>query len=524
MKNKWLLLTKIQLMGLLGFNKARHSKDAKTVRRTAGTAAILLLVGVIICAYVVFFAVEFCKQGIGAHLPALLIALTSLITLVFSLIQGCSVLFAMKDYDHVMSLPVKRSDILISRLACIYLANIVFALPVVIPGTIVLFAMDGFSLSVLGITLAATLFSPLLPMAVAIALSTLLTALTARLRCKNILQIVFSILLFVGLMIASFSLSFSSSSQEAIDMNAVFSMMVGNVYLPALLVDMTLTGTVWGIFAFMGISAAAAALFVLIAALCFERVHEALSVRASGVKYSAQNVRGGSAFSALVKREFKRLFTASGYLLNALAGTLMLLIAAGALLFLDPNALFAQAEEPVPLSMFAYAGAGVAFFCIGMSNPAASALSLEGKSREQLFVLPLPAKRILLAKAVPTFVCNVPAGLLFSVVFCLKFETDALCWAITLFSVVAFSLFCALSGIFLNYKFPKYDWTNPTMVAKNSIPVMICVFVSMALGFGCIFLGVWKGFWVYLAADILCIALSVAVWVYLSRIKTLSME
>ena len=524
MNSKWLLLTKIQLAGLFDFNRARHSKDAKTVRRAAGTAAILLLVGVCICAYVVFFAVEFCRQGIGVHLPALLIALSSLITLIFSLLQGCSVLFAMKDYEHVMSLPVKKSDILISRLAGIYLANLAFAVPVVIPGTVVLFVMDGFSLPVLGVTLAGMLFSPLLPMAVAIALSTLLTALTARFRYKNVLQIVLSLLLFLGVMIASFSFSFASSSQESIDMNAVFSLMVGRIYLPALLIDGTLTGAAWGIFAFMGISLAAAAVFVLVAAPCFERVHEALSVRAAGVKYTAQSVRGGTAFSALVKREFKRLFTASGYLLNALSGTLLLLIGAAALLFLDPNTLFAEAEEPIPLSLFAYGGTGLAYIFIGMSNPAASALSLEGKSREQLFVLPLSAKRILLAKALPTFLCNAPVGLPFSVVYCIKFEADLLCWAITLPSVLLFCAFCALCGIFLNYKFPKYDWTNPTMVAKNSIPVMICVFVSMALGIACFLLGIIAGFWAYLAVDVLVLALAAAVWAYLSKIKTLYVD
>lgn len=524
MKSKWLLLTKIQLTGLFDFNKARHSKDAKTVRRAAGVAAALALIGLCICAYVVFFSVEFCRQGIGAHLPALLIALSSFVTLLFSLLQGCSVLFAMKDYDHVMSLPVKKADILISRLACIYLANLLFALLVTLPGTAVLFIMDGFSIAVLGVTLAGMLFSPLLPMAVAIALSTLLTALTARFRYKNVLQILLGILLFLGVMIASFSFSFSASSQETVDMSAVYSMLVGKIYLPALLIDKTLSGDVWGIFAFIGISLAAAAAFVLIVVLCFERVHEALSARAAGVKYTAQSVRGGSAFSALVKREFKRLFTASGYLLNALSGTLLLLIAAIALLFIEPGTLFADAEEQISLSLFAYAGAGFAFFCIGMSNPAASALSLEGKSREQLFVLPLSAKRILLAKALPTFVCNAPVGLLFSVIFCVKFEADLLCWIFTPLSALLFAAFCALGGIFLNYKFPKYDWTNPTMVAKNSIPVMICVFGSMALGFACIFLGVMTGFWAYLVTDALCIVLSVVIWAYLSKIKTLYVD
>ena len=41
MKSKWLLLTKIQLMGMLDFNKSRYAKDAKLTRRTAGSFAIL---------------------------------------------------------------------------------------------------------------------------------------------------------------------------------------------------------------------------------------------------------------------------------------------------------------------------------------------------------------------------------------------------------------------------------------------------------------------------------------------------
>ena len=77
---------------------------------------------------------------------------------------------------------------------CIYLSNLLFALPVVIPGTIVLFVVDGFSFAILAVTLVATILSPLLPMAIAITLSALLTALTAKFRYKNILQIILSLI------------------------------------------------------------------------------------------------------------------------------------------------------------------------------------------------------------------------------------------------------------------------------------------------------------------------------------------
>ena len=127
MKSKWLLLTKIQLMGMLDFNKSRYAKDAKLTRRTAGSFAIIAIIALVICVYSVIISIGFCEQGIGAHLPAFLIAVTSLVTLMFSLMQGCSPLFAMKDYDHVMTLPVKKSEILASRLVCIYLSNLCIA-------------------------------------------------------------------------------------------------------------------------------------------------------------------------------------------------------------------------------------------------------------------------------------------------------------------------------------------------------------------------------------------------------------
>ena len=524
MKSKWLLLTKIQLLGMLDFNKARYTKDAKLKRRSAGSAAIIAIIALVICVYSVILSLGFCEQGIGVHLPAFLIAVTSLITLMFSLLQGCTPLFAMKDYDHVMTLPVKKSEILASRLVCIYLSNLLFALPVVIPGTIVLFALDGFSFAVLAITLVATILSPLLPMAVAITLSALLTAITAKFRYKNILQIILSLILFLGVMIASFTVSFTTSSNEGMDMSAIYSVLVRNIYLPAVLVDMTLTGTLWGIFAFAGVSIVVAALFVIVLVLCYERVHEALTAKSAGAKFKSENIRTSSIFSALIGREFRRLFSSSGYMLNALSGTILLVIAAIALLFIDPNILFAEIEEPISLTLFAYAGAGFAFLFIGMSNPAASALSMEGKTREQLFVLPLTLRQIIIAKTAPTFIFNAPAGIIFSVVFCLRFEADPLCWVITLVSVLLFSAFCALMGSFLNYKFPKYDWTNPTMVAKNSIPVMICVFGSLILGIICVPLGVIFGFLTYIVVDILCIICSITVLLYFSKQKAFSME
>ena len=520
MKNKWLPMTKIQLMGLFGINKAKNSADPAIKRKTAGGLAALAIVGAVMIFYIVLIAVSFCKQGIGQHLPALTIALTSLITLLFSLLHGCSSLFAMKDYDLVMSMPVTKRDILISRLLCSYIANLAFALGVAIPCLIVLFVMDGFSISVLAVTIVGNLFAPLLPMAAAITVSALLTALTAGFKYKNLLQSLLGIIAFAGIMIASFSVSFSANAEQDIDMNAMFRLLVVDIYPPALLIEMTLDGTIWAIFLFIGASLLIAAVFVLILSLFYHKIHDALTARSTRSAYRANEIRSASAFSALVKREFKRLLTCPAYLLNGLSGTLLLLFAGIALLFINVQESFSQMQIPIGnTAELAYAGFGIFIFCAGISCPSASALSLEGNSRGQLFVLPVSARKILLAKAMPTFLINVAAGYISSIIFCIKIEADLLGWVMFLISVPLFCAFIAIFGIFLNLKFPKYDWTTEMQAVKQSIPVMIAVFGSMILGFAAIFLGILVGFWIVLILDVICIACSIICWLYFKNVR-----
>ena len=71
MRAKWLILLKVQLTGLLGINKAKHSDDARVKRRTAGGIAAVCIVGFVILFYAALIAVGFCLQGLGKNLPAL---------------------------------------------------------------------------------------------------------------------------------------------------------------------------------------------------------------------------------------------------------------------------------------------------------------------------------------------------------------------------------------------------------------------------------------------------------------------
>ena len=520
MKSKWAILTKVQLQGLLGFNKAKYSRDQKVKRKTVGIALVYAMVAVLLLFYIVMMAVMFCKQGLGGLLPATTVALVSLITFVFTLIRGCTGLFALKDYDQVMSLPVKKSDLVISRILCVYLSNLVFALGVTIPCLIVLFAMSGFSAAALFVTLSAAIVAPAVPMAIGVLISTLVSALLARLPFKNILHTVLQIAIFVGLMVLSFPFSFNSSASQEMDMNALYDVIVGRTYPPALLINMALRGQVWAIFAFIGGSVLVAAAFVAVMSVLYERIHNALNARAAKKAYNAKHIRSGTAYAALVRREFKRLFSSPTYLMNGLAGGILILLAGAALLIFDAkNALLGLGLPPSILPQFIYGGMGLLVMFVGMSCPAASALSLEGKSRDQLFTMPISARNILLAKALPTFTVNSIVGVAGACILCGALGADPAAWIILPLTTLLTAAFAALSGIFLNVKFPKYDWNSETQVIKQSAPVMLMTLGSMFIGLGVAALGFFFGFWVAVALDALMLCLTLSLLFYFNIVK-----
>lgn len=534
MKAKWLLLTKIQLTEFFGINKLRHSDDARVKRRVAGAAVVFVLAAAVILFYVVLTAIAFARMGMNDCLPSLAVAFAAITVFIFGLLKGGNTLFATKDYDAVMSLPVKKRDVIVSRLVCTYIAELLFCAIFIIPVSVVYFIYlpQGLNAADLFTIFAAFLFTPLLPMILSVAIGTVLAALTAKFRYKSLAQAILAILLFIGLMAASFALSYSSASDAAnpaADMNSVFDLIVRNIYPPALFVLYTMQGKVWGIFAFIGISVAAAAVFVFVISAFYAKINARLTAGVSKGKFKIGSVRTASSFSALLKKECKRLFTSPAYLMNGAAGSAMLLVFTILMLISDPigTIVGAAAQEGVALPSVGYAAAAMCMLFAGMTLASAASLSMEGKSRWIMFSLPVSARKIFMAKAVVNFILAVPTAIFFSAVACVQAEADVFTWILSLAAPIAFAAFISVAGVFLNYKFPKYEWTNERAALKNSIPALILSFGDLIIGIGifilCLFLND-LAFIPVLAMTILSIAGCIALFVYFGKVRLVEGE
>lgn len=517
MKAKWALLTKVQLLELLGVNKARHSSDGRAKRRFFGAAAVLGIVGLILVAFTASVCVLLAEQGMGGHVPAFMLAIASFTVFLYALVRGAGGLFAVRDYDLIMSMPVKKRDMIASRLLVAYLTNLAFTLVFMLPAMVVYFVYCGFTFGTLGAIVFATICAPLAPLAVALTVGTLLSALTAGFKYRNVLRAVFGILVFGALMAVYMLFTLSANADIGADLSNIASVLIGKAYPPALLLDLTLTGgAVWGVFAFAGGSLALAAIFCLIVSACYTRIHFSLQARSAKKAYKAEQIRRSSAFSALVKKEFKRLFGSSTYMLNSVGGLIVLIILVIVMLAGFGDSVFTEAQflPNVPYSL-----AGLCAAMLGTACPAASALSLEGSARGQLFAMPVSARKILLAKAMPTFVLDGAASAAVAVVCCAISGAAWPAYILCPLSGVAAAALVALGGIFLNYKYPKYEWTQEIQVVKRGAPVMILSFGMLIPGILVTVLSLLFG-WIPLAAlAILCAVLAVLVFVRLKKVQ-----
>ena len=150
------------------------------------------------------------SMGMVEIIPAYMLMIISVITLIMTMFKTNGILFGFKDYDMVMSLPVKTSAVITSRFMMMYVLNFLFECVVIIPASII-YAINVVPEPSYYIMMIISIFIiPLIPMTIATALGAIITAISCRFKYKNL----FSILMSFGFFLGFFYLSMSSKNLQ----------------------------------------------------------------------------------------------------------------------------------------------------------------------------------------------------------------------------------------------------------------------------------------------------------------------
>ncbi|MGZ9585827.1 hypothetical protein [Paenibacillus marinisediminis] len=480
MINIW-RLTKLQLLSSFGLNKALHTRDVKE-RRKLLLLSIGILIGVAMIAAVSFgysymMALSFEQIGRIDLLLAIMMVATSIIGFFTTIYKASGVLFNFKDYDLVMSLPIKTSHVVASRVLQLYILNLFFTLMVMVPaGAVYAIRVNPEALYFLFYLI--TLFViPLLPIIAATIIGSLISWISSRFRASRIISIILTFAFIIGFMVVSMRMD--GNEQVLADMGAQLADMIFKLYpFAALYVEAVCSYQVVPLLLFIVTSVLAFMLFVTVLGTRYKAIHTGLTTSHASGKYVIKHLNTSSPFRALYMKELRRYFSSSLYVLNTSIGMVLLLVMSISLLFIGSGELGELMEIPQLSEYLNKLAPLVVSMFVAISCTTSSSISLEGNNLWILKSSPVPKSTILLSKVAVNLTITLPILIISSVMLMISLGTGWIESMLLLVIPLIFACFSAIMGVLVNLKLPKLEWTSEVAVIKQSASVLVSMLIS----------------------------------------------
>ncbi|MBQ1390037.1 MAG: hypothetical protein IIY78_10525 [Clostridia bacterium] len=490
-------LVKIKISGdissMISFMRGRNSKDQSI---TVGTAIIL---GIIIIAFAFMMIFSFGMASvIGYQMYAkgcswLFYPMAFLVSGTFALMgtvfAAQSYLYDAKDNDLLLSMPIKPSSVLLSRMMALYLLNFLYTNLLFIPCGVAHFILSrtvAFSILMKPSSIACFWISmfliPLLVTALSSVFGYLVGRLSARITNKNVFTVMlgFFVIGFMGLLTLRFS--------------DILNTLMNRINVVAYWIKPHMPLLYWYGIASMPVPEElfldAVPLFALI--IVFTAiVYVVLSFRFSKIitkkvspkkkKYVRGQLKSTNIQSALIFKEVGYFLSIPSYVMNAGMSTIMAVLL-GVGIIMRGNVINEWLPKMFPdasTNLLALAiGSSLSLSCT-MNDVTAPTISLEGRTIWILKSTPIKPMRVFFAKALLAPIVSLPGVCFTAVASALVLNLNTLDILFVFASPLLACVFSGFLGVCVNLKMPRFDWTNEITVIKQSLSVIFTLLLSM---------------------------------------------
>lgn len=506
---KLVTLSKYELVNFLGINELRKVKNPTAKKQKGFIFGMLIFLYICLAGYTAGQAIILGICGTAEYIPILFFLSAFAMNLVVGIYRAKSTIYRESDLELVSAFPLSGVDLAASRVFRLYFDNMIVGLAVIIPAFLVYGIMTGCGAVFYISTLIVCIISPILPTAIASWIGIFFAAVIARNRHKVLTEVVLVLIIvlgsfaFSGVISAKTGLTTGISVSEKKEMDEQMKLemaaMIGEKMvslekafpLVKPLSAVLQKGGLSGILIYALISLAVMVPTVIVIGKNFFSISKRLFVTKNHKEYRIEELKKQSVLTALIKKETARYFSSGIYVSNTIVGPVMAVALTVALGFIDLNKIVASAGKlPVELNAYNSIPFLIALiYC--MMTISASSVSMEGKNWWIMRTLPISAKEILGAKLLFNMIFIAPFYIVSEIIMLFTVNAGILerIWLILIPGLTI--VFSILFGLFLNLKFPKFDWENEVEVVKQSaavglslvgtLPVLIACMESMIL-------------------------------------------
>ncbi len=402
-----------------------------------------------------------------------------------------SQMYQAKDNDLLLAMPIKPGHIVGSRVFVLYLLTMVFVAVVMLPAGLVYSFKLGFSGSFWLVYLLSMILIGLLTQAVTCLLGWLLHFLLAGFRHKAIVATIFMtavmILYFIGInQLENLMLLLVNNGGKIASAVQTFAW-------PFYALGVACFGD-WLQFALLAL--VCIGIFTIVTVILNVTFVRAMLVGGK-TKRAAKQKRDDkvrSAMGAVCRKESKRFFTSTTYLVNIGMGLFMIVAFVGAGIMLKDKLVMTmdqmmdgKLQKILPVLL-----TGAMGLLASMTPISAPSVSLEGKHIWILRSMPISGADVLRAKLRFHCIASVPVACVGTLVLGIVYKIG---WFETIFAVIGTAVLFVLTGVLgliFNMCFPRLDWPNEAAPCKQSMAVFFSIFVMMFIS--AIYVGMYFGF------------------------------
>ncbi len=487
--NNTILLIKSQLINSTGINKLQKSKS-KNERLKAGLfAGLILFVILIMFSQMTMYAWVISDFLVDKDMKDVLIiigvALSMLICLFMSIYKGTGYLFAFKDFDLLMSLPVSRTAVLVSKLFMIVITNIGLSLLLGFPYLMVYGIKTSQGIVYYLAALLIITLSSLVPLTLGSLLSLMLGKISSKSRHTNLLLIIGSFVILTLFMVGMLSLNSLTTSK--IENLVTLIRSVKAVYYPfGLYTDALANLNILSLIIFSLISIIVFLAFIWLFSKSFKRINSSMQEKYKASNYIMTELNVQTTAVALLKKELSFYFSSHIYAVNTGFGAIMmplitvLLIINGSKLTNMLNIL----PTNIPISLMVTLSMAL---CISLTCTTSPSVSLEGKNLWIIKSLPVKVTDIFNSKILMNIIITAPILVICSTILAVAFRFTFVEYMLCIAIGLCYCGFIAVLGLIINLHFPKLEWNTQVTVVKQSASVLIAIFsgfVSILLPVG----------------------------------------
>lgn len=466
MKNKCLLLLKVQIQ-----NMAPKKKwGAKQIFLAAMYGILLAMLASY--SFGLSFGLGFFKME--EIVPGCAVIVPGIVIFFFTMLKTNGIMFAYKDYDMLMALPIPTRTVIASRFLLMYLFNLGITTFVLVPMGVGYFLWVKKSVMAVFLWIAGIFLIPLIPTVAATLAGTVIIFISSRFRGANAVSTILTVLFCMTVLFASFGSTAvipedGFTPEEISVVGKILSDEIYRIYPPARwFAGGILRGSVLQFLLFAGASAGLYLLFVFLVSKNYKKMNTGLMTHRAKGNYKVGKVTAKSPVTAICQKEARRFFGSTTYCVNMGIGVLMSLMFAAAACFLTDEKLAQMLGMQIPEQILQ----GVVPLLVGalvmMTCTTSVSMSLEGKNLWILKSLPIEKEDVYKGKILFNLMLQIPVSLISSALFAVRFHyTGAALFLLFVYPVTA-ALAGSVWGLFINLKLPVYDWMNEMTVVKQS--------------------------------------------------------